>query len=128
AFFEQGLAAMRPLVLRDIAQHLEMHESTVSRATRQKYIQTPWGVYELKRFFGAALATEGGQTTSATAVQLRIQQLVGEEPAGKPLADSRIAEKLAAEGVVIARRTVAKYREAAGIAPASLRKAQHTLR
>lgn len=127
-FFEKGLGAMRPLVLRDIAQLLEMHESTVSRATRQKYIQTPWGVYELKRFFGAALATESGQTTSATAVQLRIQQMVNEEPAGKPLSDSRIAEKLAAEGVVIARRTVAKYREAAGIASASLRKAQHTLR
>lgn len=127
AFFEQGMGAMRPLILRDIAQELEMHESTVSRATKQKYVQTPWGVIELKRFFGAALHTEDGTSTSATAVQTLIQKLINEEPAGKPLSDNRLAEMLAERGVVIARRTVAKYREAAGIAPASVRKARRAL-
>ncbi|SHH70999.1 RNA polymerase factor sigma-54 [Pollutimonas bauzanensis] len=126
-FFEQGVGAMRPLLLRDISQELELHESTVSRATRQKYAQTPWGVIELKRFFGAALQTDDGATTSATAVRSLILKLVGEESAKKPLSDSQIAIRLAEQGVVIARRTVAKYREAAGIEPAILRKARAAL-
>jgi RNA polymerase sigma-54 factor len=127
AFFEQGVSAMRPLLLRDIAQELALHESTVSRATRHKYAQTPWGVVELKRFFGAALSTDDGNTTSATAVQSLIGDLVREESSAKPLSDSRIAALLAEKGVVIARRTVAKYREAAGIEAAIVRKARATL-
>ncbi len=126
-FFEQGVRAMRPLLLRDIAQALELHESTVSRATRQKYAQTPWGAIELKRFFGVALQTDDGETTSATAVRSLILKLVGEESSKKPLSDNQIAVRLAEQGVVIARRTVAKYREAAGIEPAILRKARATL-
>ncbi|NLC35598.1 MAG: RNA polymerase factor sigma-54 [Alcaligenaceae bacterium] len=127
AYFEQGMAAMRPMVLRDIAQQLGLHESTISRATKQKYAQTPWGVIELKQFFSSALQTDDGEATSATAVRSLIARLVNEEPPHKPLSDSKIAEKLAAQGVVIARRTVAKYREAAGIEPAIMRKARAAL-
>ncbi|HUH58551.1 MAG TPA: RNA polymerase factor sigma-54 [Candidimonas sp.] len=126
-YFEQGAGAMRPLLLRDIALHLELHESTVSRATRQKYAQTPWGVIELKRFFGTAVHTDDGETTSAAAVRSLILKLVSEESRKKPLSDNQIAQRLAEQGVVIARRTVAKYREAAGIEPAILRKARATL-
>ncbi len=126
-YFEKGLSAMRPLLLRDIAQELALHESTVSRATRQKYLQSPWGVIELKRFFGGALLTDDGESTSATAVRSLIIKLVGEESSKKPLSDSQIALRLAEHGVVIARRTVAKYREAAGIEPAILRKARAAL-
>lgn len=127
AFFETGLGAMRPLVLRDIAHELQMHESTISRATRNKFMQTPWGVLELKRFFGTAVATDDGDATSATAVQTLIRRLVENEPAAKPLSDSQLAKALAEQGVVVARRTVAKYREAAGIAPAGVRKARGAL-
>lgn len=127
AFFEQGVRAMRPLLLRDIAQELELHESTVSRATRQKYVQTPWGAIELKRFFGSALQTDDGEATSATAVRSLILKLVAQESSKKPLSDNQIALRLAEQGVVIARRTVAKYREAAGIEPAILRKARAAL-
>lgn len=126
-FFEHGVGGMRPLLLRDIAQELELHESTVSRATKQKYAQTPWGVIELKGFFGVALQTDGGESTSATAVRSLILKLVAEESGVKPLSDSQIALRLAERGVVIARRTVAKYREAAGIEPAILRKARAAL-
>jgi len=128
AFFEQGPQAMRPLLLRDIALELEMHESTVSRATRQKYMQTPWGVFELKFFFGAALDTDSGDATSATAVRSLIQKLVAQEKPEKPLSDSQLMARLAEQGVVIARRTVAKYREAAGIETAALRKARAQLK
>ena len=127
AFFEQGVQAMRPLLLRDIAQELGLHESTVSRATKQKYAQTPWGVFELKRFFGSALQTDDGAETSATAVRSLITKLVREESSKKPLSDSQIAARLTEQGVVIARRTVAKYREAAGIEAASMRKARASL-
>jgi len=124
AFFEHGMGALRPLLLRDIAQELELHESTVSRATKLKYAQTPWGVIELKRFFGTALQTDDGASTSAAAVRVLISKMVEEESPKKPLSDSQIAARLAEQGVVIARRTVAKYREAAGIEPAILRKAR----
>lgn len=127
AFFERGEQAMRPLVLRDIAQELQMHESTVSRATRQKYAQTPWGVFELKRFFTTAVSREDGDATSSAAVRSLIQDLIQREPAAKPLSDNLIASMLAERGVVIARRTVAKYREAAGIPAASLRRARARL-
>jgi RNA polymerase sigma-54 factor len=126
-FFEQGVGAMGPLLLRDIAQELGLHESTISRATKQKYAQTPWGVFELKRFFGTALQTDDGEATSATAVRSLMLKLVQEESPRKPLSDSQIASRLAELGVNIARRTVAKYREAAGIEPAILRKARATL-
>jgi len=126
-YFEKGVAAMRPMVLRDIAQLLGLHESTISRATKQKYAQTPWGVIELKQFFSSALQTDDGESTSATAVRSLIAKLVSEESPLKPLSDSKIAERLAGQGVVIARRTVAKYREAAGIEPAIMRKARAAL-
>src|SRR3546814_596781 len=122
-----GHSGLRPMQLRDIAQELELHESTISRATKQKYAQTPWGVIELKRFFSSALQTDDGQSTTASAVQVLIQKLVGQESGKKPLSDSQIAAQLADQGVVIARRTVAKYREAAGIEPAIIRKARAAL-
>jgi RNA polymerase sigma-54 factor len=124
AFLEHGVQAMQPLVLRDIAEELEMHESTVSRATKQKYAQTPWGVIEMKRFFATGLQTETGQSTTATAVQSLITAMVAAESPLKPLSDSQIASRLAETGVTVARRTVAKYREAAGIEAAALRKAR----
>ena len=124
AYFEKGVSAMRPMVLRDIALQLGLHESTISRATRHKYAQTPWGVVELKQFFGSGLQTEDGDATSAAAVRQLIARLVNDEPPHKPLSDNKIAERLAEQGVVIARRTVAKYREAAGIEPAIMRKAR----
>lgn len=123
AFFSEGPAAMRPLILKDIAGELGLHESTISRATTQKYMLTPFGTLELKHFFGTGVATEGGDATSATAVQAVIRQMVADEDRNKPLSDSQITKRLADQGIVIARRTVAKYREALRIAPASLRKA-----
>src|SRR3546814_5280519 len=123
----QGMRGMRPLLLRDIAQELAMHESTVSRATRQKFVQTPWGVFEIKRFFGTALATQDGDTTSGEAVRSLIAKLVAAESSGKPLSDSKIAARLAEQGIVVARRTVAKYREAAGIESAIVRQARAAL-
>ncbi len=128
AFFSQGPAAMRPLILKDIAGELGLHESTISRATTQKYMLTPFGTLELKRFFGTGVATDGGDATSATAVQTFIRQMVAEENRAKPLSDSQITQKLADQGIVIARRTVAKYREALRIAPAAVRKAQASVR
>lgn len=126
-YLEQGMCAMRPLVLRDIANKLDIHESTVSRATRFKYAQTPHGVIELRAFFGSTLDTEDGDSTSAGAVQFMIAQIVEGEPPLKPLSDSKIADYLEQKGVKIARRTVAKYREAAGIEPAIRRKARYSL-
>lgn len=129
AFFDQGPKAMQPLVLRDIAQALELHESTVSRATRNKYAQTPWGVFELKYFLGTALGGSGlAPASSGTAVRAMIRQLIGAEPAAKPLSDNKIAQLLAEKGVEVARRTVAKYREAEGIDTASVRKAKTKLK
>ncbi|WP_442880268.1 RNA polymerase factor sigma-54 [Achromobacter sp. ESBL13] len=128
AFFSQGPSAMRPLILKDIAGELGLHESTISRATTQKYMLTPFGTLELKRFFGTGVSTDGGDATSATAVQTFIRQMVAEENRAKPLSDSQIMQKLADQGIVIARRTVAKYREALRIAPATLRKAQASAR
>lgn len=123
AFFSEGPAAMRPLILKDIANELGLHESTISRATTQKFMLTPFGTLELKHFFGAGVATEGGDATSATAVQAVIRQMVADEDRIKPLSDSQITQRLADQGIVIARRTVAKYREVLRIAPATVRKA-----
>ncbi len=121
-FLEHGAIAMRPLVLREIADELELHESTVSRATTQKFMLTPRGIYEFKYFFGSALSTDGGGNCSSTAIRELIKQLVGAEDKMKPLTDSRMSEILAQQGVVIARRTIAKYREELHILPVHLRK------
>lgn len=122
AFFSAGPLAMKPLVLHEIADTLELHESTVSRVTRGKYMRTPHGVVELKYFFGSSLSTVSGHALSSTAIREKIRQLIGAEPKKKPLSDNKIAQILRKEGLVIARRTIAKYREALKIPPAHLRK------
>ena len=121
-FFSHGAVAMRPLVLREIADTLGLHESTISRVTTQKYMLTPHGMFELKYFFGSHVATEAGGEASSTAIRALIVQLTGAEDPTNPLSDSKIAEMLGEQGMVIARRTVAKYREALKIPPVSLRK------
>ncbi|MBI4742227.1 MAG: RNA polymerase factor sigma-54 [Betaproteobacteria bacterium] len=121
-FFDHGEVAMRPLVLREIADILGLHESTVSRVTTQKYMATPRGIFELKYFFGSHVATEAGGACSATAIRALIKQLIGAEPPKKPLSDSQISEVLGQQGIVVARRTIAKYREALNIPPVNLRK------
>ncbi|ADE10677.1 RNA polymerase factor sigma-54 [Sideroxydans lithotrophicus] len=121
-FFEHGDIAMRPLVLREIAEQLELHESTISRVTTQKFMLTPRGIYEFKYFFGSGLATEAGGACSSTAIRALIKQLVSEEDAKHPLTDSRMSEILAQQGILVARRTVAKYREGMNILPVNLRK------
>ena len=122
-FFTHGAIAMKPLVLREIADELGLHESTISRVTTAKYMASPMGTYELKYFFGSGLSTEAGGNASSTAVRALIKQLVAAETADKPLSDNQLAEMLAEQGITVARRTVAKYREALKIAPANLRKA-----
>jgi RNA polymerase sigma-54 factor len=121
-FFSHGAVAMRPLVLREIADTLGLHESTISRVTTQKYMLTPHGMFELKYFFGSHVATDAGGEASSTAIRALIKQLIGAEDAKNPFSDSRIAEMLAEQGMVVARRTVAKYREALKIPPVNLRK------
>jgi RNA polymerase sigma-54 factor len=111
------------LVLREIASTLAVHESTISRVTTNKYMATPFGVYELKYFFGSHVATDSGGAASSTAIRALIRQLIGAEDPRDPLSDSRIAELLAEQGMVVARRTVAKYREALKISALALRKA-----
>ncbi|MGJ7485807.1 RNA polymerase factor sigma-54 [Variovorax sp. LT2P21] len=123
SFFVHGELAMRPLVLREIADELGLHESTISRVTTAKYMSTPYGTVELKYFFGSALGTETGGNASSTAVRALIKQFVTAESIKKPLSDSQISEMLKEQGIECARRTVAKYREALRIAPANLRKA-----
>ena len=122
-FFIHGELAMRPLVLREIADELGLHESTISRVTTAKYIGTPFGTFELKYFFGSGLGTESGGNASSTAVRALIKQFVASESPKKPLSDSQISEMLKEQGIECARRTVAKYREALRIAPTNLRKA-----
>lgn len=122
AFFEQGEVGMRPLILRDIADELGLHESTVSRVTTQKYLLCPRGLFELKYFFGSALETDSGGECSATAIKAHIRRMIDQENQAKPLSDSAIADELAKQGIQVARRTVAKYREAMQIPPVSLRK------
>ncbi|MBV8124556.1 MAG: RNA polymerase factor sigma-54 [Burkholderiaceae bacterium] len=121
-FFTHGELAMKPLVLREIADELSLHESTISRVTTAKYMATPWGTFELKYFFGSGLSTETGGNASSTAVRALIKQFVAAEDAAKPLSDSQLASMLEEQGIQVARRTVAKYREALKIAPANLRK------
>jgi RNA polymerase sigma-54 factor len=122
-FFSHGAVAMRPLVLREIADTLGLHESTISRVTTQKYMLTPHGMFELKYFFGSHVATEAGGEASSTAIRALIKQLIGAEDTKNPFSDSKIADMLAEQGMVVARRTVAKYREALKIPSVNLRKA-----
>jgi RNA polymerase sigma-54 factor len=122
SFFEHGDVAMRPLVLREIADELELHESTISRVTTRKYMLTPRGIYELKYFFGSHVATETGGVCSATAIRALLKQLISAENPKKPLSDSHLTDILGEQGIVVARRTVAKYRESLQIPAASQRK------
>jgi len=122
AFFEEGDEAMKPMVLHDIADALELHESTISRVTTNKYMQTPAGVFELKYFFSSHVSTTDGGTCSATAIRSQIKKLVNDEPVSKPISDNRIAELLSQQGICVARRTVAKYRELMSIPPSNMRK------
>ncbi len=122
-FFTHGAIAMKPLVLREIADELGLHESTISRVTTAKYMNTPFGTFELKYFFGSSLNTEAGGNASSTAVRALIKQIVAAENPAKPLSDSQISQMLEEQGIQVARRTVAKYRDALKIAPTQLRKA-----
>lgn len=121
-FFDEGEEAMKPLILKDLAEKLELHESTISRATSQKYMATPRGVFELKYFFSSQLATASGGECSSTAIRALIGKFVKAENPSKPLSDSALTTLLEKEGVVVARRTIAKYREMLGIPPSSQRK------
>jgi len=121
-FFEHGEAAMKPLTLRTLAEALGLHESTISRVTQGKYLQCPRGVFEFRHFFGSGIAGEDGEIASATAIRAKLRELIEREDRKKPLSDARLAELLAADGIPIARRTVAKYREQLQIPPASRRK------
>jgi RNA polymerase sigma-54 factor len=122
-FLEHGEVAMRPLVLREIASTLGLHESTISRVTTQKYMATPRGTFELKYFFGSHVATDAGGAASSTAIRALIKQLVAAENTKAPLSDARIAQILGEQGIVVARRTIAKYRESLQIPPVNQRKA-----
>lgn len=121
-FFEYGEEAMKPMVLNDIALDVDMHESTISRVTTQKYMHTPRGIFELKYFFSSHVSTETGGECSSTAIRALIKKLVAAEDSKKPLSDSKIAALLVEQGIQVARRTIAKYRESLGIAPSSQRK------
>jgi len=121
-FLDHGEVAMRPLVLREIAEVLGLHESTISRVTTQKYMATPRGIFELKYFFGSHVSTDAGGACSATAIRALIRQMISAEEPNKPLSDSQISEVLGQQGIVVARRTIAKYREALSIPPVNLRK------
>lgn len=122
AFFEHGDESMEPMVLRDVAEAVEMHESTISRVTTGKYMHTPRGVFEFRFFFSSHVAATDGSEMSSTAIRAKIRKLIAGEDAANPLSDSRIAELLAADGAQVARRTVAKYREAMQIAPSGERR------
>ncbi|XPF92734.1 RNA polymerase factor sigma-54 [Colwellia sp. RE-S-Sl-9] len=121
-FFEHGPESMRPMVLNDIAEAVEMHESTISRVTTQKYMHTPRGIFELKYFFSSHVSTENGGDCSSTAIRELIKKLVAAEIPAKPLSDNKMAEILAEQGIQVARRTVAKYRESLSIPPSNQRK------
>jgi RNA polymerase sigma-54 factor len=121
-FFEKGAGHLKPLTLQQVAGKIGMHESTVSRVTTNKYVQTPRGVFELKYFFSSALNTESGEEVSAKSAKLKIKEIIAKEDTKKPMSDQKIADLLRKEGLIIARRTVAKYREQLGILPARHRK------
>ena len=121
-FFEHGPEIMKPMVLNDVAEMVDMHESTISRVTTQKYMHTPRGIFELKYFFSSHVATESGGECSSTAIRALIKKLVAAETPSKPLSDSKIAQLLAEQGIKVARRTIAKYRESLSIPPSNQRK------
>ena len=121
-FFERGPAYLKPLILRDVAEDIGMHESTISRVTSNKYTHTPQGLFELKFFFSTAIPREGGDALAAESIKTRIRQMVQEEDKSKPLSDNAIAEKLGESNIKIARRTVAKYREQMKIPPVKHRR------
>src|SRR6202008_3371944 len=122
AFLEHGDEHMRPMILRDIAEAVEMHESTISRVTSGKYMHTPRGVFELRYFFSSQVGGADGSGNSSTAIRAKIRKLVKDEDPENPLNDGRIAQLLAGEGISVPRRTVAKYREAMGIPASSERR------
>ncbi|WP_347938119.1 RNA polymerase factor sigma-54 [Escherichia coli] len=122
AFFEQGEEYMKPMVLADIAQAVEMHESTISRVTTQKYLHSPRGIFELKYFFSSHVNTEGGGEVSSTAIRALVKKLIAAENPAKPLSDSKLTSLLSEQGIMVARRTVAKYRESLSIPPSNQRK------
>jgi len=122
AFLEYGILGLKPLTLQDVAEDVGLHESTISRVTNSKYAETPVGLIELRRFFSAGLPTRGGGTISVYRVQQRVKALIDSEPTGRPISDQAIADRLQAEGIEIARRTVAKYREQLGLPPSSQRR------
>ncbi|HAN7873740.1 TPA: RNA polymerase factor sigma-54 [Escherichia coli] len=122
AFFEQGEEYMKPMVLADIAQAVEMHESTISRVTTQKYLHSPRGIFELKYFFSSHVNTEGGGEASSTAIRALVKKLIAAENPAKPLSDSKLTSLLSEQGIMVARRTVAKYRESLSIPPSNQRK------
>ncbi len=122
AFLDHGILGLKPLTLQDIAEEVSLHESTISRVTNGKYAETPLGLIEMRRFFSAGLPTRGGGTISVYRVQQRVKALIESEPLGKPISDQAIADRLQAEGIEIARRTVAKYREQVGMPPSSQRR------
>ena len=121
-FFEKGISHLKPLTLKDVAENISMHESTVSRVTTNKYIHTPRGIFELKYFFHSGLRGKGGDSISSVLIKEMIKELIKEEDNKKPYTDNDILEELRKKGVKIARRTVAKYREALNILPSSKRK------
>ncbi|MGI4859031.1 MAG: RNA polymerase factor sigma-54, partial [Janthinobacterium lividum] len=123
AFFDYGEIALKPLVLRDVADELDLHESTVSRATGNKYMATPRGIFEFKHFFPRELGTESGGTCSAAAVRALLKEMISAEPGDAPLSDVTLAKLLAQQGVIVARRTVAKYRRLMKVPPAEMRRA-----
>jgi len=124
AFLEYGLFGLKPLTLQDVAEEVGLHESTVSRVTNGKYAETPLGLIEMRRFFSAGLPTRGGGMISVYRVQQRVRALIDSEASGRPISDQAISDRLQAEGIEIARRTVAKYREMLGLPPSSQRRRQ----
>jgi RNA polymerase sigma-54 factor len=122
AFLDRGEESMEPLILRDVAKSVGMHESTISRVTTGKYMHTPRGVFEFRYFFSSQVPGDDGAGVSSTAIRAKIRKLIAQEPPSRPLSDQQIAEVLSGDGIQVARRTVAKYREALGISPSSERR------
>jgi len=122
AFLEHGILGLKPLTLQDVAEQVDLHESTISRVTNGKYAHTPLGLIEMRRFFSSGLPMRGGGMISVHRVQQRVKTLIQSEPSGKPISDQAVADRLIAEGIEIARRTVAKYREQLGLPSSSQRK------
>jgi len=121
-FFDHGILRMRPLTLREVADDIEMHESTVSRATAGKYAQTPRGLFELRFFFGSGVSTSDGDAASSASVKKRIGEMIASEDSTSPLTDQQIADSLGSEGIRISRRTVAKYRDEMMLPPSTKRR------